>query len=1269
MSLAAARSTDGKSTDGAADGLETRFSAILELSRKAVDDAPKDNPDTLDPQAYENALNALAVSLTGSVNVDKRTVVGVSGSQQHGDLFKKLVQYKLKQQAQDGKQVSVEKARDDAIKDLRARSEHAVSGDKGGGKKIDVLDGYWDKQSGKSDAGGLANSAFQSYWAERKPSTDNPDYDDNLNALASSLVGSVNVESRTLALSLNNNQELAQLYQNLITEKLKAQGSPTNLDEAMQEVEQELFDRIGSAAANSDVDQGDIVDVIEGYWDKHAGKDDADGLARQAYDELKASTPPPAPQVSEVHTRIDYDDTLNQVAANMAAGADLDSRTVTPFTDKSIRDDYASLIYAKLEGQRERGEHPNLDAAYDEVKNDLFERLPNALRDDAKADDKMELFDNYWGKHSGKSDAGDVAREAYATFIGDNTVLDNPNYEDNLNALALALGGGTLDDTRTLSGLQDPTLKALYQNLINDKLEHKVSLDDAIAQVKDELFARLGSALSGDAIKNEKVGIVENYWSKHGGEMDANKAAENAYAQYVEAGEPVAEGGLDNDDKKELLTPSATDIMNAETSGGKTVNELYMEKLEAAYKDEPEGSDKEKFLALLKAQNALSGGFGFLPYYYDTGYDQLVYADAPAGLTAEEWKGLVNEDKLQEELTKLAGNDEITADTQKYLQEAVGEVKDKQGLEDRIVATMTSPTYQDELQKADLAAENGAMIRFNGDLNSLNLLNPEKAREVQQNLQMNSTVEKLNDLVESDTGLSEDSLNTAIDDVVYTTVRASVLGSYFGEAAGGLTSAYDDFMSGKKLEDIRKEGGTVLTQDEMDKLKAAKSARDVMSEMMKDSLKSTITVSVTDTDRGWLKALGDFQNSDLDAKLKDAMDKANVLPTEKGKVGEMIKGLAKDGVFGTAGALASIVAATMTLTQAGGNAAATPEERMTSAFYLLFAVSSAPTAVSAIGDPLARLLGKPGVTQALGLDMNGSDVFKGKLIPDPEAPKVNNPNVSNLYKDINARIQTPTGSQVLEAFNKMSSGEQSAVSKTVEKMAKSMGTAYANLSLSDKVKLFGPGLKLVANASYLGGSLLGVYMGADAIAKFDSNTTDLEKTQGALSLTAGLAWTGASFAGAASWLGIGSAAAASTAGTALGAIGIVLSVIGLGIASAIQYDKQKKAADEVRDQLSYLSDLGVMEEDWGDKFNYLAGVEYKYVSDDDPELTDEWYEYYFPEDMPAWEAQPEQYAEFTEKGGETAESWWSTEDLVGHGEQPEGPKYEPQPMKPSDYRG
>lgn len=1269
-----------RQTDGGFD--EAVSGAIAKrLTRHPRPTAEREQPKGISQQAHEDALNELAVSMTGSVDVKQRTLVGVTGSEQHRQAFATLVKYQLQQQEKDGKPLSLDKALADAKAELRERYENALGDDKDKGKKLDVLDGYWDRRSGSDNAAEVGVQAFRDYFAEHAPDTGNKDYEHNLDALARALVGGVNIDQRTLALALGRDGPLAELYQNLVTSKLEGQGSPLNRSEAADAVNRELFERIEEVAGKASDKGGKIVDVIEGYWDRHAGKEDADALSRTAY-EAVAARPAPDSQRSEITTGIDYDAVLNDVAAKMAEGATFNKddprkdRFVTPLTDKSIRDEYASLVYAKLEEQKSNGQPANLDAAYDAVKKELYERLPNALRNDPDSKEKMGILNNYWDKHSGQGDAGDVAHEAYAKFIAENNLTDNPDYEDNLNALALVLGGGALDDTRTLAGLKDPTVDRLYQNLVGHKLRDGVELDKAIEEVRTELFARLGSALGSDAIKDEKIGIIKNYWDKHGGELDAKRAGEAAYADYVEAGKPTnPDTPLSDEEKRKLLAPSATDIMNAETTGGKTVNQLYLERLEEAYKDEPKDSDKAKFLRLMKAQDALSGGFGFLPYYYDKTNDITNYADAPAQLTGEEFQGLVDVDRLKEELGKLAQDPEIAGDSQKLMQSAVSEIKDKQGLEDRIVATMTSPTYKDELKRADLKAENGALQRYTSDLNSLAMLDPEKAQEVQQQLSLTSTVEDVNRIIESGPqGIDASTLDQSVDDVVYTTIKASVLGSYFGEASGTLTSAFDQYMDGKKLENLTKPNGERLTADDITKLKQAKAAVETMKSIVKDALKTSITVEVSPTDRGWLKAIDDLQKSDLDKRISESLDKNQKLlalnDMEKGKVGQMLKGLASDGVFGTVGALISVVAATMTLTQAGGNDAATPAERMTSAFYLLFAVSSAPTAISAIGDPLAKLLGKPGVTQALGLDKNMSDALKGKLIPDADAQRnVQNPSrAASLYSEVsnNVRSAGGAGTQALDAYNRMPPAEQRSVLKSVERMAKAMGQGYENLSASEKIKLFGPGLKLVASSAYLGGSLLGVYMGADSIAKFDENTTPTEKTQAALSLIAGLAWTGAAGAGFVSSFTTGAVAAgASLAGTVLGGVGIVLSVIGLGIASAIQYDKQKKAADEVRQFFTDLGQDGVMQKDWGDKFNYLANVEYNYVSSDKPEVTDEWYEYYFPKDTPAWEAQPDQYREFTEMHGETTRSWWNfvngeAEELLhGHGKEPEGDRYKP----------
>ena len=118
------------------EGMESIFAIALKMAGNK-DDKPKE--EKLDPQSYENALNELAVSLSGSVDVDKRMLVGISGTDKNKDLFKTLVEYKLKEQVKDGKQPSLQEAISSATDDLRNRSEHALRDDQDGDKKACLL--------------------------------------------------------------------------------------------------------------------------------------------------------------------------------------------------------------------------------------------------------------------------------------------------------------------------------------------------------------------------------------------------------------------------------------------------------------------------------------------------------------------------------------------------------------------------------------------------------------------------------------------------------------------------------------------------------------------------------------------------------------------------------------------------------------------------------------------------------------------------------------------------------------------------------------------------------------------------------------------------------------------------------------------------------------------------------------------------------------------------------------------------------------------------
>src|SRR5690606_9413797 len=152
---------------------------------------------------------------------------------------------------------------------------------------LSVLNGYWERQAGHDDAKDLSVEAYQHYWNTYGPSPDEGSYDDKLNTLAGGLVGGVIEEHRYLAIALGDGDDKAgQLYKNLIKDKLDEQGPPLNLERAKREVNEDLLDRVGNAAANTDVDAGDLVNVFEGYWERNAGEETAGELADKAYREF-----------------------------------------------------------------------------------------------------------------------------------------------------------------------------------------------------------------------------------------------------------------------------------------------------------------------------------------------------------------------------------------------------------------------------------------------------------------------------------------------------------------------------------------------------------------------------------------------------------------------------------------------------------------------------------------------------------------------------------------------------------------------------------------------------------------------------------------------------------------------------------------------------------------------------------------------------------------------------------------------------------------------
>ncbi len=1206
----------------------------INLSQKAVvdDDDTKPPPKfDLDEDKYDDALNSIVHEMVDSV--DGRSLQGITRGD-NAKHYQYMIEYKLHEQAKNGKNVSLDKAYMEVEEAIRGRYGLAADNYDNKNHRLDVLEGYWERQKGREQAKDLAVGAYQKYWNKYGPPADEGSYDDKLNTLASGMIGGV-VEkhhNRILAIGLANNDKVKELYKNLVKDKLADQGAPFNLDRAHREVMEDLRARMKTAAGNTEHRSDKLLDVMDGYWEDQTGEADAKSLARTAYEEFQDEYEPTDEDTTQIKGDSKYEDELNAVAATLADGIDADTGRVPHFTDGDIRDHYGNLIYLKLQEQKKAGDGISLDKAYDDVRNDLTERMPHALRDHDDPGGAKKAYDKYWKDGDGRGDAGKVARDAYGKFLQENTLLDNPDYEDNLNALTTSMGDGVIDDTRTLSGLRGGVPKELYKNLITHKLDEGKSLDEATDEVVSELEERVKAAYSGDT-----EDIVLGYFSRRDGKDAAKDAASEAYAEYIGsrddrspgAGSPDKPRGDGGED--DLLPPVATDIMNAETVDGTTVSDVFVGKII----DEYENSDQEykrEFAELVRLKAAIAGGFEIMPYQVRPNGgsggagDITDYADNMHVMDPRIMRDLVDVETLDAKIAEMVEkHDDLRTDQDAFLKASVMRIKDKKTLTDRIYATMTSPAYEEMLKNAQ--SEDGdteALARYASDIRSLELLDPDLAAEVQSKLVDGAAFGAFDDLFEKGPdAFDEEAVGMAAKDVAYAIVRGSVLGGYATTGALDLRAFFDGKI---QLDPLG------FSPEERARYESAKKEYQRLHKLFTDSWKDIkVDRGTSPYGKDWIKQ--------YKLQLEKNISKSTPL----------MKDLNNRGILGVGAGMMCLVAGAMGLSM-NGYENTTPEQRMGSAFYLLWTSSNIPDAFRK-GGVLETLLRQPGMADAIGMDKTpGSILWDDSKKVDADANK-------KIWQPAQDNVKDKLGKAAVNEYNSLPSD----VKKNILNEAKrKLGDAGKNLSDIDKIKLIGPGLKVLGNLAYGAGSVLGIYLGVDALKNAD---TPLEKAGAAMAIGSGAAWTAGAGAGFASLFGAGTGAA--IAGSVLGGIALAMAVVGFGIGLALRNKVQEDKADEVRDYFNQFASMDLLKDDWGHKLDYTIHLMYEFESKPTPKNpSDEWYRYYFPEDMMPWEAQPEHFERFLEyqASGETPSgSFWHIDyadpAFVGHGDEPDGPRW------------
>jgi hypothetical protein len=731
-------------------------------------------------------------------------------------------------------------------------------------------------------------------------------------------------------------------------------------------------------------------------------------------------------------------------------------------------------------------------------------------------------------------------------------------------------------------------------------------------------------------------------------------------------GDQVTEQQSSADDKfkdKDLPPASETDLMQVKTTEkDKTVGELYYEKLKEAYKDEPEDSDKVKYLRLLQAQATLSGGFEFLPYTTNRNAfgtaDNTSYLGDTAEMGSAEMRGLINEGKLGEELLRLTNEPEIIADNEKFFKEAVDKVKDKDALRDKIAETMRDPDYKtvlDELQK-DKKGE-VAEARYASDMQSLRALDPDLAEQVDIELKFGVPIEQLNEIFEGGAdGVGEESIDKATSDVV-TVMIATTMSTVFGSKRGA--DIFNYYFGGGKEKGQEK---LELKPSEQKMVENLTNARPAIEEVVRERG----TANLNDPNATPKPITGE--------ELNKAMDKVKVPLDQRGGVGGVLGSLAKHGVLSSSAGMLGMVAGIYKMSDGGLNFGETPAERIEVARnFLSFVGVLAPTATWATG-AIDQLFKSAGLADALGIGKDLRETVWDKRHPpkkpdlttdipmqmlDPSLgapdvkPQISDPDLGkpftteSFWESFDNRLTT-SRPPLQDSITALPDTQRDRVNSHVDAISSNSPDADS-VPKKQRMQWIGGALSAIGGMADAAGGILDIVLGGMGLDKLvKEGGTPEEFAQRSLQIGAGAFGTGMGITGVAAAFGVGGAAIASSV---LGAAGSVIGLIAAIIGGVTSLKRSEKTAEGVRDFFRDLQKDGLLDKEWGDKLNYLIHVRYEhnYTFEKDNEQYREW----FPEYMPVWEAQPEHFKDFTEqvaKDKRIGKNWFrdTTKDLIVH---------------------
>ena len=411
----------------------------------------------------------------------------------------------------------------------------------------------------------------------------------------------------------------------------------------------------------------------------------------------------------------------------------------------------------------------------------------------------------------------------------------------------------------------------------------------------------------------------------------------------------------ENEVPDEMPESPSKDFMEAETKDGKTVNEAFYDKMEEEWGDLEMSDKRRQYFELLQARSALMNGYPYLPnsVYPGSNGDEMHKGNGKVLMAEANLYGLLDEEAIAEKLTELSADDDITKGVDKLMEDVSENIKDKNGLVNKMYKTMTSDEYKEKLDGMD-AAEAAAIV--DNDIQGLEFLDPAKAKKVREETGVVSGGE-LGGLLDNlkDVKITEENLAPFVKDSVYNALKA------IGITFSGMGFADKAVMA--YLDSRGKEGGDALTKKQRAQADGFLKVHKMLSE------------SIT---KGVAKGLDGAELEKYVAeKTRNQMHAASRNSRAAGHIWRRAMGSGFIRAIGNSGHVGALVALAVNSSNAPGEP--TEEDRMALVkdVFKVFATANDVSKLEA--SRIGELINKPGMALMLGLEGSNtkvSDAFK-----------------------------------------------------------------------------------------------------------------------------------------------------------------------------------------------------------------------------------------------------------------------------------------------------